>query len=102
MKKALVISLLSLSVSCFAKEVAPGVEQLYEYETVTGEDAISGRHVTEEELGSFFFSNFLTAQTQQYSGSARQNIFSERKSLFFNCQSNPINTELPSPYMVMY
>jgi hypothetical protein len=75
MKKVLVISLLSLSISSFAKQVAPGVEQIYEYETVTGEDAISGRHITENESGSFFFSNLLTAQTQQYSGFVRQNIF---------------------------
>ena len=74
MKKVLALSLLGLSINCFAGEmVAPGVEKLYETHTVTGENFISGHYVSEGS-DSFFFNTLLTAQTQQYSGYVGKNI----------------------------
>ncbi len=74
MKRALVplLVLTSISINCFATEIAPGVEKLYEYEELTG-NAISGRIEKSNENVSFF-GHRLTANTQAYSGSVNRNI----------------------------
>lgn len=65
MKKIYALFLLGLSSQCLAIEVAPGVEQLYEREELTG-NALSG-HIEKVETPNFF-GYWLAALTQSYSG----------------------------------